>query len=87
MQQAHAAGAPAVVVGCLTVIDPLVAVGLGITMLGEGGGTTVGITFGLVAFAMLGLGAALLLARRHPEAQHARARPSGQFAQPENAVE
>jgi hypothetical protein len=87
VQQAHAAGAPAVVVGCLTVIDPLVAVGLGITMLGEGGGTTVGITFGLVGFATLGLGAALLLARRHPESQHALALPSGQFAQPENAVE
>ena len=29
VQQAHAAGAPAVVVGCMTVIDPLVAVVLG----------------------------------------------------------
>jgi len=38
VQQAHAAGAPAVVVGCMTVIDPLVAVGLGIAMLGEGAG-------------------------------------------------
>jgi hypothetical protein len=73
VQQAHAAGAPAVVVGCLTVIDPLVAVGLGITMLGEGTGTTLATAGGLVAFAVLGLGAALLLARHHPDAEHARA--------------
>jgi hypothetical protein len=71
VQQAHAAGAPAVVVGCLTVIDPLVAVGLGITMLGEGTGTTLATAGGLVAFAILGLGAALLLARHHPDAEHA----------------
>ena len=58
MQQAHAAGAPAVVVGCLTVIDPLVAVRLGITKLGEGTGTTLVTAGGLVAFAVLGLGAA-----------------------------
>jgi len=70
-QQAHAAGTPAVVVGCLTVIDPLVAVVLGITMLGEGGATTVGIAAGLVGLAALGLGAALLLARSHPEARQA----------------
>jgi hypothetical protein len=69
VQQAHAAGAPAVVVGCLTVIDPIVAVGLGITMLGEGAGTALGTDAGLVAFAALGLGAALVLARRHPDAQ------------------
>jgi len=87
VQQAHAAGAPAVVVGCLTVIDPLVAVGLGMTMLGEGAGTTFGISCGLVGFAALGLGAALLLARRHPEAQRTPLQPSGQLAQPENAVE
>jgi hypothetical protein len=71
VQQAHAAGAPAVVVGCLTVIDPLVAVGLGIAMLGEGTGTTLATAGGLIAFAMLGLGAALLLARRHPDTEHA----------------
>ena len=71
VQQVHAAGAPAVVVGCLTVIDPLVAVVLGISMLGEGGATTVGIAAGLVGLAALGLGAALLLARSHPEVRQA----------------
>lgn len=66
VQQAHAAGAPAVVVGCLTVLDPLVAVGLGITMLGEGTTTSPAVVTGLVAAATLALSAALLLARHHP---------------------
>jgi hypothetical protein len=66
VQQAHAAGAPAVVVGCLTVIDPLVAVGLGITMLGEGGATSTGAVLGLLALAGVALSAALVLAQRHP---------------------
>jgi hypothetical protein len=67
VQQAHAAGAPAVVVGCLTVIDPIVAVTLGITMLGEGGSTTPAGVAGLVGCAVVGLGAVLALARHHPE--------------------
>ena len=76
VQQAHAAGAPAVVVGCMTVIDPLVAVGLGITMLGEGTRTTAATGWGLVAFGALGLGAALVLARFHPGSSHAQPPPS-----------
>ncbi len=66
VQQAHAAGAPAVVLGCLTVIDPLVAVVLGITMLGEGATTSPSTVAGLVGFAVLALSAALLLAQRQP---------------------
>jgi hypothetical protein len=69
VQQAHAAGAPAVVVGCLTVIDPLVAVVLGITMLGEGGTASSATVLGLIGFAALALSAAILLASRHPAAQ------------------
>jgi hypothetical protein len=71
VQRAHAAGASAVVVGCLTVIDPLVAVVLGVAMLGEGTGPTLATGGGLIAIAMVGLGAALLLASRHPDAEHA----------------
>lgn len=71
VQQAHAAGVPSVVVGCLTVLDPLVAVVLGVTMLGEGGSTSPGAVAGLVGFAVLGLGAVLVLARHHPEARAA----------------
>lgn len=86
VQQAHAAGAPAVVVGCLTVVDPLVAVGLGITMLGEGTDTTLATAGGLITFALLGLGAALVLARHHPDADHAPAHPSARHVQ-NHAVE
>lgn len=68
IQQAHAAGAPAVVVGCTTVVDPLVAVGLGITMLGEGTATAADAAIGLVALAAVALGAAAVLAERHPDA-------------------
>ncbi len=75
VQQAHAAGAPAVVVGCMTVIDPLVAVTLGITMLGEGGSSAPGSVAGMLGCAALGLGAALLLARHHPDVARAAAAP------------
>jgi hypothetical protein len=71
VQQAHASGAPAVVVGCLTVIDPLVAVILGITMLGEGGTASSGTLLGQSRLAVLALSAAVLLASRHPAAQPA----------------
>jgi hypothetical protein len=71
VQQAHAAGAPAVVLGCLTVIDPLVAVVLGITMLGEGGAASAAAVAGLIGLAGLALAAACLLARHHPAAQPA----------------
>jgi hypothetical protein len=72
IQQAHAAGAPAVVVGCTTVVDPLVAVGLGATMLGEGTATAANAAIGLVVLAAVALGAALVLAERHPDAVAAR---------------
>lgn len=76
VQQAHASGPPAVVVGCMTVTDPIVAVTLGITMLGEGGATSVEAVLGLVGCAVAGLGAALFLARHHPDAQPAVVRTS-----------
>lgn len=66
VQQAHAAGPPAVVVGCLTVIDPLVAVTLGATMLGEGAATSAGPVLALAGLAVLALSAAVFLARHHP---------------------
>jgi hypothetical protein len=71
VQQAHAAGPPAVVVGCLTVIDPLVAVGLGMAMLGERTAATAGVPLSLGGFAILGLSAALCLAQRYPQGSRA----------------
>ncbi len=75
VQQAHASGAPSVVVGCLTVLDPLVAVVLGVTMLGEGGTTSPGAVAGLIGFAVLGFGAVLVLARHHPDSRVPAPRP------------
>jgi hypothetical protein len=50
----------------MTVIDPLVAVALGITMLGEGAASSAAAVLGLVGFAVVAVSAALLLAQRHP---------------------
>jgi hypothetical protein len=66
IQQAHAAGVSAVVVCCTTVVDPLVAVGLGITMLGEATATAGSAAIGLVTLATVALGAAGALARQYP---------------------
>ncbi|MFC5993348.1 hypothetical protein ACFQE5_03865 [Pseudonocardia hispaniensis] len=75
VQQAFAAGPPELVISCLTVIDPLVAVGLGVLALGEGAAigvlTAVGMT-GCAVAAALGV---LALARYHPDA--ARRAPRG----------
>ena len=75
IQQAFASGPPEVVVACLTVVDPIVAVLFGIVLLGEGNATSAGHWAVLIAAALaasIGVG---LLARHHPEATtRARAR-------------
>jgi drug/metabolite transporter (DMT)-like permease len=68
VQQAMAAGQPAVVVAVLTVVDPLVAVGFGALVLGEAAGlgpTGVGLLAAAGAAAAAGVA---LLARSHPDA-------------------
>ncbi|WP_159797262.1 hypothetical protein [Puerhibacterium puerhi] len=73
VQHAYTAGAPELVVACLTVVDPLVAVLLGAVLLGEGAATPAAL------WAVLGLAAAsaaagvVTLARHHPDAAAARA--------------
>lgn len=70
-QQAYASGPPETVMACLTVVDPLVAVGFGIVVLREGVGIT---TAGGTAMAAAGLVAAIgavVLARHHPDATKA----------------
>jgi hypothetical protein len=49
------------------VIDPVVAVVLGMTMIGERTAATAGVPLSLVGFAILGLSAALCLAQRYPQ--------------------
>jgi drug/metabolite transporter (DMT)-like permease len=71
VQNAYASGPPDLVVAGLTVIDPLVAVTIGIVILDEAAGAT---TWQIVSFLVLGVIAVigvLLLARVHPGVEHA----------------
>ncbi len=69
LQHAYASGPPDLVVACLTVIDPLVAVGLGIGLLGEAdhaGATTAVLQ---VACAIVACTGVFALAKFHPDTQ------------------
>lgn len=68
VQQAYAAGAPAVVVACLTVVDPIVAVLLGAALLGEGAGTPLGLWSVMGLATAAAVAGVVTLARHHPEA-------------------
>jgi len=68
VQQAYVSGPAAVVVGCLTVGDPLVAVILGLGLLGEGGQLGPGASFLMIVCATGAAVGVALLARHHPEA-------------------
>lgn len=86
VQQGFAAGPPEVVVACLTVVDPIVAVLLGVLLLGEGAATAGG-TAALLALAALVAAAGVLgLARHVPQADPApdprRDRPAPAPARP-----
>lgn len=68
VQQAFVSGPPALVVACLTVGDPIVAVGLGVLLLGEGAAIAAG-TWPLLAVCVgLAVAGVVALARYHPEA-------------------
>ncbi|SHK85138.1 hypothetical protein SAMN05443637_11362 [Pseudonocardia thermophila] len=68
VQQAFAAGAPEVVVACMTVVDPIVAVLLGVVLLGEGASTPVVIWLQLLVAAGLAVVGVVALASHHPDA-------------------
>ena len=69
LQLAYASGPPDIVVGCQTVLSPLVATGLGIGVLDEtvGAGGWRGI--GLAASGAIAIVGVAMLARRHPDAR------------------
>ncbi|WP_103383166.1 hypothetical protein [Pseudonocardia dioxanivorans] len=73
VQQAFAAGPPELVVACLTVVDPVVAVVLGVVLLGEGAATATGTALGMAGCAVAAATGVLALARHHPDAVHRRA--------------
>jgi glycosyltransferase involved in cell wall biosynthesis len=67
VQHAYASGPPHLVVACLTVIDPVLGVGIGVALLHEGGGAapwTVAGQFGAAALALAGVAA--LAREQHP---------------------
>jgi len=68
IQQAFASGPPEVVVACLTVVDPIVAVLFGVVLLGEGNATSPAHWAVLIAAAIAAAAGVGVLARHHPEA-------------------
>jgi drug/metabolite transporter (DMT)-like permease len=73
VQQAFGSGPPEVVIACLTVVDPIVAVLLGAVLLGEGAATPLETWFLLVGAAVTATAGVISLARHHPDAVAARA--------------
>ncbi|MFC5234098.1 hypothetical protein [Pseudonocardia zijingensis] len=73
VQQAFASGPPEVVIACLTVVDPIVAVLLGAVLLGEGVATPAETWFLLAGAAITATAGVIALARHHPDAAAARA--------------
>lgn len=76
IQQAFASGPPEVVVACLTVVDPIVAVGFGVVLLGEGSATSASSWALLIGVAVVAAAGVATLARHHPDAT-TRSRSSG----------
>lgn len=73
VQQSFASGPPEPVIACLTVVDPIVAVGLAMTVLGEG---RTDAPLALAAAAAVATAGVLALARHHPDAVDRRRSPS-----------
>ena len=67
VQHAYASGPPEVVIGCLTVIDPLVAVGLGVVLLGEAGDTSLSLGLAALLCAVVAAGGVVVLTLRRPK--------------------
>ncbi|MEV0087738.1 hypothetical protein [Saccharopolyspora sp. NPDC050642] len=69
LQHGYASGPPDLVVACLTVIDPLVAVGLGIGLLGEADQVSAWTAVGEGLCAVVACAGVFALARYHPDTQ------------------
>jgi hypothetical protein len=67
VQNAYSIGAPDLVIAGLTVVDPMVAVIIGLTVLGEGAQTPVWVLFVWLASAALAVVGVVQLARHHPQ--------------------
>jgi hypothetical protein len=70
VQNAYSIGAPDLVIAGLTVVDPMVAVVIGLTVLGEGQETPIWVLFVWLASAALAIVGVFQLARHHPQTVH-----------------
>ncbi|GLK18463.1 MULTISPECIES: DMT family transporter [Herbiconiux] len=70
VQNAYSSGPPDLVIAGLTVIDPLVAVGIGILVLGEASQAPLWAMFAFIACGAIAVVGVFGLARYHPQAQH-----------------
>ncbi|GAA3462541.1 glycosyltransferase [Saccharothrix longispora] len=84
IQHAYASGPPHVAVACLTVVDPLVAVGLGAGVLGEATRTSGAVALAELACALVAVGGVVVLARAPRALPVRRAVPDQAF--PDQAV-
>lgn len=67
VQNAYASGPPDLVIAGLTVVDPAVAVGIGIVILGEAAKADVGQVFSFIVAGAIAMAGVLLLSRVHPQ--------------------
>lgn len=81
VQLAYANGPPDVVVACQTVLNPLVATGLGMGMLGEIEGADQSVVTALLVAGGFALVGVVVLARYHPEVARRAAQRNTQLAQ------
>ena len=69
LQHGYASGPPDLVVACLTVIDPLVAVGMGIGLLGEADKVGTATAAGELLCALVACAGVFALAKYHPDTE------------------
>jgi len=67
VQNAYSSGSADLVIAGLTVIDPIVAVGIGVIVLGEAAGAPWGAVAGFVVAAGIAITGVFLLAKHHPQ--------------------
>lgn len=71
IQQGYACGPAEVVVGSMDTTDPIVAVGFGLLILGEGARISPPVALGMILAAAVAIAGVVLLSRNHPNATNA----------------
>lgn len=70
VQNAYASGPPDLVIAGLTVVDPLIAVGIGIVVLGEASQAPPAAAIAFIGAGAIAIWGVFLLARYHPQFEH-----------------